>query len=157
MNAPKVTDVMTHLVVTLRPKDTLKHAAQRLLSNRISGAPVADGGRLVGVVSEADLLQAYAPRARGRSPFVATAPLMFLLRGERPRDVHDVTVDEVMTPDVVSVSPETSVWEAASLIDRFGVRRLPVVDEERFVVGVVTRSDLVRVMARTNEGIAPAV
>jgi CBS domain-containing protein len=156
MNAPNVTDVMTHLVVTLRRKDTLKHAAQRLLSNRISGAPVAEDGRLVGIVSEADLLQAYAPRAR-RPPFVAPAPLTFLLHGERPREVDDVTVDEVMTHDVVSVSPETSVWEAASLIDRFGVRRLPVVDEERFVVGVVTRSDLVRVMARTNEDIAPAV
>lgn len=67
MNVLKVTDVMTHLVVTLRPKDTLKHAAQRLLSNRITGAPVVEGGKLVGVVSEADLLHAYTPRARGRS------------------------------------------------------------------------------------------
>ena len=157
MNALKVTDVMTHLVVTLRPEDPLKQAAQRLLSNRISGAPVVDGGKLVGVVSEADLLRAYAPGARRRPPFGATAPLMFVLGGEQLRDVHNVTVGDVMTHDVVSISPETSVGEAASLVDRHGIRRLPVVEEEGFVVGIVTRSDLVRAMAHSAEDVAPAV
>jgi CBS domain-containing protein len=150
MNELRVKDVMTNLVVTLRPEDKVPQAAKRLLSNRISGAPVVEDGRLVGVVSEADLVKAYAPPARRGSPFVAPYPLMFLLlRGGPRREVHNTTVGDVMTTDVVSIGPDESIWEAASLIDRHGVRRLPVVDHDGYVVGVLARSDLVRCMART--------
>jgi CBS domain-containing protein len=155
MNALRVKDAMTHLVVTLRPGDTIPFAATRLLSNCISGAPVVEDGRLVGVVSEADLVQAYVPPARRGPPFVAPHPLIFLLmRGNPRRDVHNTRVGDVMTKDVVSVGPDESIWEAASLIDRHGVRRLPVVNADGYVVGVLARSDLVRCMAWSN-AIAP--
>ncbi|MGI8708922.1 MAG: CBS domain-containing protein [Actinomycetota bacterium] len=157
MNDIKVSDVMTHLVVTFRPQDTIQEAARRLLKNRISGAPVVEGGRLVGVVSEADLVVAYAPPVHTGSHFVATDPLMFLLRGTVPREVHHTTVGDVMTKNVVSVSPEASVWEAASLIDRYGIRRLPVIDSEGYVMGVLARADLVRAMARGDEDVAASV
>jgi CBS domain-containing protein len=157
MNDIRVSDVMTHLVVTFRTQDTIQQAAQRLLSNRISGAPVVEHGRLVGVVSEADLVAAYAPPALNGRHFVATDPLMFLLRGTVPRAVHHTTVGDVMTKNVISIAPDASVWEAASLIDRHGIRRLPVVDDEGFVVGVLARSDLVRAMARSDDDIASAV
>ncbi|MPZ70069.1 MAG: CBS domain-containing protein, partial [Actinobacteria bacterium] len=113
MNEIKVADVMTNLVVTCRPQDTIQDAARRLLNNCISGAPVVEHGRLVGVVSERDLVAAYAPPARKGAHFVATAPLMFLLRGTVPRAVHHLAVGDVMTKDVLSISPEASVWEAA--------------------------------------------
>jgi CBS domain-containing protein len=143
----KVADVMTNLVVTFRPQDTIEEAAGRLLKNHISGAPVVVQGRLVGVVSEADIVSAYTPRAPRGSATVAPAPLMFLLRGIVPLDVDHMTVGDVMTTTVISLSPEASVWEAASLIDRHGVRRLPVVDDQGYVVGVLARADLVRAMA----------
>jgi len=152
MDELKVGDVMTHLVVTLRPEESVPLAAQMLVSNRISGAPVVRGGRLVGVVSEADLVRAYAPPIRRGAPFVATHPLLFILLRETPRsEVKGVTVQDVMTSNVISIGPDESVWEAASLIDRHGVRRLPVVDDEGYVIGVVSRSDLVRAMARSQE------
>lgn len=157
MNDIRVSDVMTHLVVTFRTQDTIQQAAQRLLSNRISGAPVVERGRLVGVVSEADLVAAYAPPAPNGTHFVAADPLMFLLRGTVPRAVHHTTVGDVMTKNVISISPDASVWEAASLIDRHRIRRLPVVDAEGYVVGVLARSDLVRAMARSDDDIASAV
>lgn len=59
-----VEEAMTHLVVTLRPNDKIPDAAKRLLANQIRGAPVVDGGRVVGVISEVDLVRAYAPPAR---------------------------------------------------------------------------------------------
>lgn len=157
MNDIKVKDVMTHLVVTFRPQDTIQEAARRLLANRISGAPVVEQDRLVGVVSETDLVTAYAPPAPSGSRFVGAGPLMFLLRGTLPRAVHHRTVGDVMTAEVISVSPEASVWEAASLIDRHGIGRLPVVDDEGYLVGVLARADLVRAMARTDEDVAVAV
>lgn len=151
MNELKVKDVMTHLVVTLRPKDSITDAAKRLLSNRISGAPVVENGRLVGVVSEADLMKAFTLPAR-RGVTAAPYPLMFLLlRGTPPQEARYSVVDDVMTKSVVTIGQDESIWEAASKIDRYGVRRLPVVDKEGFVVGVVARADLVRWMARSHE------
>lgn len=151
MNELRVEDVMTHLVVTLRPQDTIADAAKRLASNRISGAPVVEDGRLVGVASETDLMKAFTPPAL-RGVRAAPYPLMFLLlRGSPPQEAHYSVVGDVMTTNVVTIGPDESIWEAASKIDRYGVRRLPVVDEEGFVVGVVARADLVRWMARSDE------
>ena len=151
MKEVMVKDVMTHLVVTMRPQDEVTDAAKRLLSNRISGAPVVEGGRLVGVVSEADLVKAFMPPSR-RGFLPAPYPLMFLLvRGTPPPEDRYSTVGDVMTRDVVTIGPSDSIWEAASLIDRYGVRRLPVVDGAGLVIGVLARSDLVRCMARSHE------
>jgi CBS domain-containing protein len=146
MNETKVKDVMTRLVVTFRPEDDITEAARRLTSNRISGAPVVESGRLVGVVSEADILKAHVPIRRGWR-YRAPHPLEVLLQRAPMRDVRGATVGEVMTTDVFSISSDASIFEAAFRIDRHGVRRLPVVDEDGYVVGVVTRSDLVRCMA----------
>lgn len=147
MNESRVRDVMTHLVLTFRPEDKIAEAARRLISNRISGAPVVEGGRLVGVVSEADILKAYVSARKG-SRSLAPHPLMVLVSQAPRRDVHDTTVGDVMTTDVFSIGPDASIGDAATQIDRHGVRRLPVIDFEGYVVGVLTRSDLVRCMAR---------
>ncbi len=145
-----VTDVMTHLVVTVRPQDTITDAAKRLLSNRIGGAPVVEGGRLVGVVSEADLVKAFVPPSR-RGFLPASYPLTFLLlRGTSSPEARYSTVDDVMTKDVVTIGPNAGILEAAFQIDRYGVRRLPVVDARGSVIGILARSDLVRCMARSS-------
>ncbi len=143
----KVRDVMTHLVVTLRPSDTIQEAARRFSANRISGAPVVDAGYLVGIVSVPDLVKAYVPASRSSSSFSSTDPLVFVLREWAPLRAHEKTIGEVMTRDVLSISPEASVWEAAVMIDRYGVKRLPVIDLEGYVLGIVARSDLIRAMA----------
>ena len=142
----KVSDVMTHLVVTCRAQDSVRETARRLLANRISGAPVVKDGKLVGVVSETDLLRAYVPQPRAQL-MTPKDPITFLLDGGEIHGNDDVCIGDVMTKAVVTVEPDATIGRAASLIDRFGVRRLPVIDEEGFVVGVVTRSDLVRAMA----------
>jgi|GEM_PF-4619853 len=62
-----------------------------------------------------------------------------------------------MSEDVVSISLEASVWEAASLLDRHGFSRLPVIDGEGYLIGILTRSDLVRAMARTDPDLITSV
>lgn len=141
MDTARVRDVMTNLVLTVRPEDKITQVAKRLVANRISGAPVVRDGRLVGIVSEADLVKIYA-LPRGGASLVAPEPNM---------PVGTATVAEVMKTKVVSIKPDASIWEAASLIDRYSVRRLPVVDGDGFVVGVVARADLVRYMAQQGE------
>ena len=158
MNALKVKDVMTHLVVTVRPTDTIPTASKRLLSNRISGAPVVHEGKIVGVVSEADLVRAYAPTAPRGAPFGAPHLLRFLLLRGSPRgDVHNTTVSDVMSGHVISIGPEESVWEAASMINHHGIRRLPVLNANGQLIGVLARSDLIRAMVRGNEVVASDV
>jgi CBS domain-containing protein len=153
MNSLRVRDIMTNLVVTLRPEDSIPQAARQLLSNRISGCPVVEGGKLVGVVTEADLVAAWSQPARLGPGLGAAHPLSILLRGGPPADVHGKTIADVMTTTVLTISPGSSVWEAARVIDRYGIRRLPVVDTEGFVVGIVARADLIRAMARSDEDI----
>lgn len=142
-----VRDAMTHLVVAFRPRDKIPYATKRLLSNRISGAPVVEDGRVVGVVSEADLVKAYVPRTRRASRY-PTHPMVALLQGGPRNDVSKATVGDVMTTNVVSIGPDEGIFEAAAVIDHHGVRRLPVTDAGGCLVGIVARSDLVRCMAR---------
>lgn len=141
MDTTRVRDVMTNLVLTARPEEKITQVAKRLVANRISGAPVVRAGRLVGIVSEADLMKICAIPRGCASPLAA----------EPNKPVGTATVAEVMKTKVVSINPDATIWEAASLINRHSVRRLPVVDEDGFVVGVVARADLVRYMAQREE------
>jgi CBS domain-containing protein len=156
MNKIIVDDVMTHLVATLRSEDTIEDAGRLLVSNRISGAPVVQEGKLVGLVSEADLVRAFVPPHAG-FPFEAIDPFTFQVRGNEWRVVPGACVRDVMSRDVVSITKDASVWEAASLLDRFGFRRLPVVDGAGYVVGILARSDLVRAMARSESDLVASV
>ena len=148
MTSLRVREVMTNLVMSFRPQDSISEVAARLLANRISGAPVVSGGKLVGVVSEADIARAYSPAGEHNGRIRAIDPLTFRLRGSPAPGWADATVSEVMTRIVVTTTPDTPVGEAARLMDRHSVRRLPVVDSEGFVCGVIARADVVRALAR---------
>jgi CBS domain-containing protein len=153
----RVKDVMTHLVVMLYPKDTVQEAARRLTNNRISGAPVVEHGKVVGMVSESDLIHASmapVPIDKGRSVLDALS----ILGAAHPRaHVHGKTVSEVMSPIVVQISPEAPISTAAEVMDRRGIKRLPVVDDEGFLLGIVSRADLVKSLARSDKQIATDV
>lgn len=147
-----VADVMTHESVSLSPSDTLHEAAALLAQNNISGAPVVENGTVVGIVSEADLMRAAIPPAKVDKPRSSTMTLLgLLLRGQVARPSEDATISSVMTEDVITVAPTASIWDAASTMARRGVKRLPVVDKEGKLVGIVSRADLVGAMARTDD------
>lgn len=148
----KVDDVMTHLVVTVRPDDPIEDVARKLIRNRISGAPVVRDGKLVGVISESDIVRALAPPTRKGALFPPN-PLMLMMHGSPARHAGGIKAGEVMSTEVVSVTADTSVGVAASLIDRYGFRRVPVVDSEGYVLGILTRSDLVRALAHDGTGL----
>lgn len=137
----KVGQIMQARVFTLRPEDPLERAMHLICCYHISGLPVVDeDGRVVGILSEKDVLQQMYPSyqeliddpVRGRD---------FEEMETRYRDVSRVPVKEVMTPRVFTVTPDTPVLEAASLMLRRRVRRLPVVVEGR-LVGIVSLGDV---------------
>jgi CBS domain-containing protein len=143
----RVSDVMTSDVVTLTPSSTLKEAADTFLAHGISGLPVVDGRRVVGVLSESDIV---AKETSGYSNGDVAAGEAQHLRREREAR----TVGEAMTASPVTIEAWVSVWAAADLMTVHDVNRLPVVDRGGLLVGIVTRDDLVRAFARSDEAIA---
>jgi CBS domain-containing protein len=144
---------MTHLVVMLYPSDTLHHAAQKLSRNGISGAPVVEDGKVVGIVSESDLVTAAMPSLRSERG-ASILDFLTVVGHRRSRAQHHAQrVSEIMSPVVIQVPSTTSIWKAASIMERRGVKRLPVVDEEGFLVGVISRADVVKAMGRDDDQI----
>ncbi len=151
---------MTREVVTLSPEMTVEAAAERLVQRGISGAPVVDDrGRLVGVLSESDILRrlkGIAEEALGKRYLTSRVHSLDLLAflGEHQhaaveavyRQLRESKVGDVMTKHVQSVRPTDSLEKVAATMIEHDVNRLPVVDVER-VVGIITRADLARVLA----------
>ena len=148
-----VSEIMTTPVVTARRREPFKEAVSRMLVAGISGMPVVDGeGRLVGIVSEADLV---AKEAFGDRQPRALDALADVFGGRRWRwedKGQAVSVGNVMTPMPLKVvNPDDDVRAAARLL--VDVRRLPVVDRTDKVVGVVTRRDVLRMFDRPDGAI----
>ncbi|QQQ80173.1 CBS domain-containing protein [Saccharothrix sp. 6-C] len=144
----KAQDLMTRAVVTAQPGTAAKDAARLLVEHGFTTLPVVDGGdRLVGVVAEADLL-------RNR---VLPDPRTFV-HGQPPEPLApaSTTVAEVMTTDVVAVDPRMHVAELSKLMLDKHLRTVPVV-RDGVLVGVVSRRDLLRMIAREDDVIATDV
>jgi len=146
-----VKDVMTTNVVAIGESANYKDIIIAMIARRVSACPVLDvTGRVVGVVSEADLLlKELGPehfdgpgaslRASGR-------------RGERAK-ANGMTAAELMSTPAVTISPAASVAEAARLMHQYGVKRLPVVDADGQLAGIVSRLDVLSVFTRPDDQI----
>ena len=145
----KIANVMTTDVITVSPETGLKQVAELLAARGISGAPVVDENRhVVGVVSEADIL------AKERWPRRPRRLERLLGRDGLDAKTTARTAGEAMTAPAVTIGAERRVDAAAALMLDRSINRLPVVDAEGLLVGIVTRADLVRAFAGTDEQIA---
>ena len=117
----RLRDVMTTGVETVAPGDTIRYAAEKMEALDVGSLPVCDGERLVGVLTDRDI----AIRA------VATG-----------RDPNRTAVIETMTPELVCGFEEQAIEEAVDLMREHEIRRLPVVDRRRRLVGIVALADL---------------
>jgi CBS domain-containing protein len=145
-------DVMTTDVITVDPDTTVQALAALLAERGISGAPVLDSsGRLVGIVSEGDLLHrteigtARRHRERRRSwwldHFASDLAREYIKS-------HGPTVKDIMARDVVTVTEDTNLGEVATLLEAKRIKRVPVMREGR-VVGIISRANLVRALGAT--------
>jgi CBS domain-containing protein len=147
----KIEDVMTREVVTVRPDTSLKQVAALLAERRISGLPVVgENGEIVGVVSEGDIL------FKERGPSGRTGVFARLRRHDETKaqlKLEARTAAEAMTAPARTTVAWRSVSAAAAQMLEEGVNRLPVVDKNDKLVGIVTRADLVRAFARSDADI----
>ena len=146
----KVNDVMTREVATVAPSASLKEAATLLVEQGISGLPVVDGARVVGVISERDLL--FKEQEQSEHPRWLAWAIDPLAVSDRPKiEAHDV--GEAMTSPALTVASDDSVNVAAKMMLGSGYSRLPVIDAGN-LVGIVTRADLVKAFVRPDEELA---
>ena len=141
----RVSEVMTAEVLTVRPETPIHEAAVLMASRGISGLPVVDdAGRVVGILSEGDLIIRQKPREPlpWWRQFFADAEGL----AREYQKAVGTTAGEVMTTEVLCVGPEAPVAAAAVILDERRIRRLPVVANGR-LVGIVSRGDLVRALA----------
>ena len=146
----RVKDVMTTAVLTVRPDTKLKDAAALMAEHAVSGLVVVDLGQVVGVLSEGDILFKEMGATEKR-PFVDR--LLSLPPSEREAKFSAATVGEAMTAPALTIGPRRPLTEVASTMIERGVKRLPVVDDARNLVGIVTRADLVRAFVRSDSAI----
>jgi len=136
-----VSQIMTTELITLTPETEITKAAEILLTNRINGAPVVDEeGQLVGILCQSDLV------AQQKNLPVPT--IFSLLEGYiqlSPRKIAALTVGEAMTPDPVSVRPDTGIEAVAALMVDNNFHTLPVVDGNT-LVGIVGKEDVLRTL-----------
>jgi CBS domain-containing protein len=149
----KARDIMVFPVVTVTPNSSVRDLTETLLKNQISGVPVVDDqGRLVGIVSEGDLLhrsEAETERGRGRwlPPMTADETLAAEYIKAHSRKVADIMVRQVVTAD-----PDTPLDEIASLMEENSIKRVPIVSNGR-LVGIVSRANLVQAVASKSIGL----
>jgi CBS domain-containing protein len=148
----KVQDVMTTDVATTDPDAPLKEAALELVRRRISGMPVVDDDRhVLGVVSEADILAKEGDDRRGGGGF-----LQWLVDPGDPwitARFDAVTVGEAMSEPAQTITADRPLADAATIMLDEGINRLPVVDDDGKLIGLVSRGDLVRAFARPDDEI----
>lgn len=136
-----VGDVMTSPAISISPEATFKETVARLTEHRIDTMPVLDGdGAIVGVVSESDLVLKEAREPLEDRPKVMQGPRTRAARAK----VGGRTVGELMTTPAVTVRRDGYLQAAAATMHQHGVHSLPVVDEHGHLVGMVSRTDLLK-------------
>ena len=123
---------MKHPVRSVKPLDSIQHAREVMVEHRINQLPVLANGRLVGVVSDRDLRDAF--------PSVLVEPTT-----HPTPDPKQVAVESVMTQNVFTLTPHDSVMAAAGLMRRERIGALPILDGAR-LVGILARSDLLEAL-----------
>ncbi len=130
----QVVDVMTTDVITVRADTPINDAARLMFRNRVSGLPVCDDGScLIGIITEADFLRLEVARQEADN----LAPVE--------------TVGEVMNRSVLTIGPDQAIADAARIMVINDVNRLPVVDADSRILGIISRLDVVAVFTRPDD------
>lgn len=146
-----VAEIMTANPTTVSPQTSLQEAIQILAEKKISGLPVVDeNGQLVGVISETDLT--WQATGVDSPPYVMFLDSVIYLQNplKHNEEVHKAlgqTVEEAMSDRPTTVKGSQLVREAARIMHDKKVRRLPVVNDDSELIGIITQGDVIKMMA----------
>lgn len=155
----KIQDAMEKEVIKFQIDDRIVDVAGSLRENKISGAPVVNKeDKVVGIISEGDimrLIEVHSPHIN----LILPAPLDLIelpvrMKYEMDEIAEDMNkaasllIGEIMTKKVVTIKPDADISDAAQLMDTHDVKRLPVIDSDGKMVGIITRGDIIGAMVR---------
>jgi CBS domain-containing protein len=136
MKQELVRDWMTREVVVVAPETTLPEAHRLMNDNEIRRLPVMKNGQLVGIVTRGDVRGAEASDATSLSIW----ELQYL--------IAKIKVKEIMTPDPITVSQDSTIGEASQVMLDYKISGLPVVDSDGKLAGIITESDIFRIVVQ---------
>ncbi len=135
-------DIMTKTVITVRPETPVQEAADLMAAKRVSGIPVVTADMLVaGVLSEKDFLARMGPN--GPKTFMDVVARCLMARGCAALAIREKKVEDIMTSPAVTVNRKTSLLEISALLKEKKINRVPVTDRQGFLVGIVSREDII--------------
>jgi CBS domain-containing protein len=150
----RASDVMVTNVISVTPRATVPEVARLLLSNHISAVPVLDEhGDLIGIVSEGDLMRRAELDTDHRRSWwlkIFSGKDRETLAVEYMKS-HAQKVEDIMTREVITATPETPLREIAALLERNHIKRVPIVNENEKLVGIVSRANLIQGLATLRE------
>lgn len=158
----EIGNAMQKKVITFKGSESISEASKILRKHKISGAPVVDEeGKVIGVLSEGDimrLVEVHSPNLN----LILPAPLDLIELPVRMKYEFDEIasginkaalkkVKSIMTPKAITITPEKSISDAAEIMEKHKINRLPVVDDENKLMGIITRGDIIGAMVKVNE------
>lgn len=150
-------DIMTTRVITVDPDATVEEIAKRLIENRISAVPVVEaGGRLVGLVSEGDLMRRTETETERHPSWWLS---LFLLPEQTAVEyvkAHGRRAKDVMSRQVISVAEDASLEEVAGVLEEHRIKRVPVINNGK-LAGIVSRANLLHGLVARSAGGDPSV
>ncbi|MBM3248245.1 MAG: CBS domain-containing protein [Candidatus Omnitrophica bacterium] len=146
-----VKDILVKKVITLSPEMSAGEALQKLLEKEISGLPVVDtNNKLVGMFTEKSILRAILPSYVEKvGHFVYDADSKKL--AEKVQRLSQIKVRDIMRKEVVTAGLETPLYEVARIMLIQKIRRVPVVDKDNIVLGIIARQDVLRALVKNKE------
>lgn len=150
----KVRDFMNKRVIYFSPKNTLLEITKSFAEYHISGAPIVENGKLVGVISKSDIVRFVNEKLYKRGTEVNSTTSSLILNiakslgmdGKKKKDIDkvlDTNVGAIMIHDVIYVTPDTDTSKVVELMVDKGINRIPVLEGGK-LVGIVARDDLIR-------------
>jgi CBS domain-containing protein len=149
----KIKDIMVKKVVSFKPSDPIHYVAWSLRDKKISGAPVLEERKVVGIISERDIMRLIEEHDIKINLFLPSPfdviELPFRMKHELDeimeviKKTAKIPVEEIMTKKVITISPDVTVPQAAKIMGDKKINRLPVVDKKGNLVGIVTRGDII--------------
>lgn len=141
-----IKDIMTKEVITVSEDDTIEKCANLLITHNLSGLPVLDdNGKIKGIVTEGDLIRRIS-RIEGPAAlevlggiFYLESPKKFM---EKVKNSMGSKARDIMTKDIITISPDKEMEEGATLLVKNKIKRLPVIDKEGNIIGIVSRKDI---------------
>ncbi len=151
----KASDVMVRRVITVSPQTSVFEVAKLLVDNDISALPVVDvEGEVVGIISEADLVQRAELGTEKKHPWWIEAVMPAASLAEEFAKSHGRKVEELMSRHIISAAEDTPLDEIATLLERHRIKRVPILRDGK-LVGIVSRANLVQALASLRFAPAP--